>query len=171
MTSLLSHKTAPATLPRITSFITSQMALLKLREACSDGIRGASMKTLTERILRTFPAFHRHKTILDMRLVLAPGLIAPIIGQLARRLGDEKTTCMGYRSRNFEYPLPSATHGRHCRRIPSIGLRMDLKREDIYGHARSGRAAHVSCTLRAILSRSLKLANHEPGRFSKECRR
>lgn len=129
------------------------------------------METLTERILRTFPAFHRHRTALDMTVDLAPDLIAPITGQLARRLGDEKTTCMGYRSRNFEYALPSATHGRHCRRTPSINLRMDLKPEDIYGHARSGQVAHVSCTLRAILSRSFKLANHEPGRFSKECRR
>ncbi len=32
MTSLLSHTNAPATLPSITSFITSQMALLKLQE-------------------------------------------------------------------------------------------------------------------------------------------
>lgn len=53
------------------------------------------MKTLTERILRTFPAFRRHKTVLDMTVVLALGLIAPIIGQLARSLGDEETTCMG----------------------------------------------------------------------------
>lgn len=129
------------------------------------------MKTLTERILRTFPAFHRHRTALDMTPDLAPGLIAPIIGQLARTLVDEETTCMGYRSRNLEYALPSATHGRHCRRTRSINLRMDLKHEVIYGHARSGQAAHVSCTLRAILSRSLKLANHEPGRLSKECKR
>ena len=129
------------------------------------------MKMITERILRTFPAFHRHRIVLGTTLDLVPGLIAPIIGQLARRLGDQKTTCTGWRSRNFEYILPSATHGRHSRRFPSISLRMNLGPEDIYGHARSGRAAHVSCTLRATLSRSLKLANHEPGRFNKECRR